>query len=217
MHDDEELSDSEREIAAMVRTVGSERIDWMAPPAGLWSRIEADISPRASDSTTPRAAGPATEASDQGMPTTAPRRVPRRTLIAALGGGIAAGIALGALGRGVFDPDAGQTVLTADLRTLTTDQLLGQAVLRQQNDDLFLQILANEPIEFAAGIVEVWLIHADGRRMVSIGVYEGVASARFPVPQTLLDQGFRLVDLSREPLDGDNNHSGNSIVRGELR
>lgn len=215
MDDEADLSDSEREIAAMVRSVRSERIDWMAPPPGVWSRIEADLGLRAEDSIDRRGAG--AERPDEAVVPGAPRRLSRRTLFTALGGGIAAGIALGALGRGVLDSDTGRAVLTADLRTLTTDQVLGRAIVHQQNGDLFLQVLANEPIEFAAGIVEVWLIHVDGKRMVSIGVYEGVESARYPVPQPLLDEGFRLVDLSREPLDGDNNHSGDSIVRGELR
>lgn len=211
MADDEELSDNEREIAAMVRTAGAERIDWVTPPPGLWSRIEADL-----DHPTPGPDTRGTGASDD--PATPPsRRVSRRTLLAALGGGIAAGAAVGALGRGALDSQTGRAVLSAELRTLTTGQRLGRAVLRQQKDDLFLEILASEPIEFPAGIVEVWLIHVDGQRMVSIGVYEAGDAARYPVLQSLLDQGFLLVDLSREPLDGNNNHSGDSIVRGELR
>lgn len=208
MDDNERLSDSEQEIAAMVRAVGAERVDWVPPPAGLWSRIEADLG-QPVDGT---ARGPVPGASAEVVTP----RPSRRTLLAAVGGGIVAGVALGALGRGLLDSGDRQTVLTADLRTLTTDQRLGRAVLRQQDGALFLEILASEPIEFTAGIVEVWLIHIDGQRMVSIGVYGDGESTRYPVPRTLVDQGYRLVDLSREPLDGDNNHSGDSIVRGEL-
>lgn len=218
MNDNEDLTKGEREVADMLRAAGGERIDWVAPPDGMWSRIEIELSRG-------RAAGPRLVAvesvSDSSAAAPSPRRLSRRTLLAALGGGIAAGIALGALGRGVLDSGVlgsggGRALRTAELRTLTTAELLGEAILRERGDALFLEILASEPIEFAAGIVEVWLINVDGQRMVSLGVYQGDAAARFPVPPLLLEQGFILVDLSREPLDGDNNHSGDSIVRGEL-
>lgn len=69
----------------------------------------------------------------------------------------------------------------------------------------------------AAGEVhEVWLIHRDGARMVSLGVMPDGTSASFPVPAALLAQGYEIVDVSVEPLDDDATHSGNSLLRGDL-
>jgi len=32
----------------------------------------------------------------------------------------------------------------------------------------------------------------------------------------MLDEGYRIVDISREQFDDDSTHSGDSLVRGEL-
>ena len=62
---------------------------------------------------------------------------------------------------------------------------------------------------------EVWLITADAKALVSLGVLEG-DDATFPVPNGVDLSDYVLVDVSQEPVDGDPAHSGDSIVRGEL-
>lgn len=62
---------------------------------------------------------------------------------------------------------------------------------------------------------EVWLITADASALVSLGVLEGTAQT-FPIPADVDLKDYVLVDVSQEPVDGDPNHSGDSIVRGEL-
>jgi anti-sigma-K factor RskA len=62
---------------------------------------------------------------------------------------------------------------------------------------------------------EVWLITADASALVSLGVLEG-SEQTFPVPADVDLKDYVLVDVSQEPDDGDANHSGDSIVRGEL-
>lgn len=53
--------------------------------------------------------------------------------------------------------------------------------------------------------------------MVSLGVLpQGTSNRSYPVPQSLLDEGYVIVDISREPLDDQPAHSGDSIVRGTL-
>jgi hypothetical protein len=53
--------------------------------------------------------------------------------------------------------------------------------------------------------------------MVSVGVLEpDRADQSFAIPQALLDQGYVIVDISREGFDGEAGHSGDSIVRGTL-
>jgi len=65
------------------------------------------------------------------------------------------------------------------------------------------------------GYREVWLISEDLSALVSIGVLEG-DDGRFVIPKGIDLEDFPLVDVSDEPLDGDPDHSGNSIVRGTL-
>lgn len=62
---------------------------------------------------------------------------------------------------------------------------------------------------------EVWLITADASALVSLGVLDG-RQQTFPIPADVDLKDYVLVDVSQEPVDGDPNHSGDSIVRGEL-
>lgn len=64
--------------------------------------------------------------------------------------------------------------------------------------------------------LEVWLINEDLERMVSVGVLDTDGSQQFPITQRMLDEGYRIVDISREQFDDDSTHSGDSLVRGEL-
>ena len=68
-----------------------------------------------------------------------------------------------------------------------------------------------------AGYVEVWLLNRDGKRLVSVGVLgDDARSGSFPISQRLLDEGYTVVDISREQFDDKPQHSGDSIVRGSL-
>lgn len=63
---------------------------------------------------------------------------------------------------------------------------------------------------------EVWLIRNDGNALISLGVLDG-DSGEFPIPSGVDLAEYDLVDISVEPVDGDPAHSGDSIVRGQLR
>ena len=63
----------------------------------------------------------------------------------------------------------------------------------------------------------MWLINKDLKRMVSVGVLQpGEPAQSFAIPQPLLDQGYVIVDISREKFDGSPAHSGDSLHRGKL-
>lgn len=52
--------------------------------------------------------------------------------------------------------------------------------------------------------------------VISIGFVHGTEPQQFVIDPRLLDEGYVIVDVSREPLDGNRKHSGDSIVRGTL-
>jgi len=56
----------------------------------------------------------------------------------------------------------------------------------------------------------------DGRRMASMGVLRGRSPATFPISQALIDQGYTIVDISREGFDNKPQHSDESLARGTL-
>jgi len=91
----------------------------------------------------------------------------------------------------------------------------GTAIVEEGPDgqlELRVQLAADEaPDTFR----EVWLITADASALVSLGVLEG-REQTFPIPTGVDLRDYVLVDVSQEPADGDPEHSGDSIVRGEL-
>ena len=66
------------------------------------------------------------------------------------------------------------------------------------------------------GFREVWLISSDTSQLVSLGVVRG-DTGRFTIPDGLDLTRYDLVDISEEPIDGNPERTGDSILRGQLR
>jgi hypothetical protein len=66
--------------------------------------------------------------------------------------------------------------------------------------------------------LELWLIEADADgEIVDIAPISLVSGAgAYEVPSSIDVSAFRIVDISIEPRDGDDTHSGRSILRGNL-
>jgi hypothetical protein len=133
-----------------------------------------------------------------------------------------AGVGLGRLGTGTdetpeaVDPtDTGTVVAATPLTALDSDAERGEASAVQTDDTFTIRVSANE-LGDEPGVHEVWLINVDGKRMISIGLLASGDEGEFAVPMDLIDEGYRIVDISVEPNDGDPTHSGVSIARGEL-
>ena len=202
---------------------------WNRPPGTLWSRIEEAIvlesaTPPGTDEEVPATEKPATEKPAATAPviTMEPRRAPRpgRRVVPWAAGMAAAGLAIGLLtGRALWSdtPPAPSTIAQAQLDTLDTNQRLGQARVVRAGASVDLTVATTRPFDARDGFIEVWLINKDGKRMVSVGVLQGSAPETFPITQALIDQGYIIVDISREGFDNKPQHSGDSLARGTLR
>jgi hypothetical protein len=156
------------------------------------------------------------------LPTRAdrPRRgIPTWAAAAAAAVALVAGLGLGRLTvpgtESPGQPDPGSVVAAADLTALDSDADRGVARAVRDDGTLTLRVTARE-LGDEDGFHEVWLINVDGTRMVALGVLAGGDTGEFQVPQGLIDEGYRIVDISVEPDDGDPTHSGVSLARGEL-
>ena len=109
----------------------------------------------------------------------------------------------------------GTVVAATPLTALDSDAGRGEASAVQTDDTFAIRVSASE-LGDAPGVHEVWLINVDGKRMISIGLLASGDEGDFAVPMDLIDEGYRIVDISVEPDDGDPTHSGVSIARGEL-
>lgn len=213
----------------------------VAPPASVWEAVEAELDRGSADLSTPAPAfaadpGPAT---GPVPPTTAPaqpapavvvgdelaqrragRSGRRRFTAAWIAGAAAAGLVVGVAGTRFLTaedaPPAAVTVASTSLDTLDTQQVKGTADVVRHDGRLDLTV-STQPIDPDGGYLEVWLINQDLERMVSVGVLEPtVTDQSFTIPQELLDQGYVIVDISREGFDEAPEHSGDSVVRGTL-
>ena len=120
-------------------------------------------------------------------------------------------------GRAIWQPDpAPQPVAQVALTTLDTKQDEGEASVVRTGEGLDLTVTTATPLDAGDGYLEVWLLNADGKRMVSVGVLAPGDEGSFPISKSLIDEGYVIVDISREQFDDSTAHSGDSLLRGKL-
>ncbi|GAB3024556.1 hypothetical protein GCM10011376_10100 [Nocardioides flavus (ex Wang et al. 2016)] len=184
----------------------------VAPPEHVRAQVLAQV--RAGDVAMVSSPSVETRASRRGVP------VWLAAVAAALA--LVAGLGLGRWGADTETPEAvappvdtGTVVAAATLTALDSDADRGRASAVRSEDTFTIRVSATE-LGDAPGVHEVWLINVDGVRMISIGLLASGTEGEFDVPMELVDQGYRIVDISVEPDDGDPTHSGVSLARGEL-
>ena len=217
----------------------------VAPPASVWDAVQRqiDAAPVAAGLTEPSATPAAVRMADNTGPEDPAERHDgpthdspatddlarartarggrRRYPLAWVAGAAAAGLVIGIVGARVLDRDTSAptpvTVASTSLDTLDTQQTKGSADVVRNDGRLDLDV-STDPIDPEGGYLEVWLINKDLQRMVSVGVLPPSGTDQsFPIPQSLLDQGYVIVDISREGFDDAPEHSGDSVVRGTLQ
>ena len=66
-----------------------------------------------------------------------------------------------------------------------------------------------------SGFYEVWLIDRGVKKMIPLGILRG-ARGEFAIPEGVDLGQYPIVDVSAEPLDGNPQHSGKSLLRGTI-
>lgn len=188
------------------RRASRETPEWSTPSDGTWDAIASslDFAPTA---------GPP-------LPSSSPPAPSRRSLFTGLGG-LVVGAVLGAGGLRVAQMASEPRGVAIKRATLTPlqdeDAKLGIAELRPLDVGYSLVVDVPAGAENPGGYIEVWLINIDGIRMVSMGVFAAGSPAKFFVSDALIEAGYLIVDLSNEEFDKESRHSGDTIMRGELR
>lgn len=208
-------------IAAAGAPPGLERPDDLERPgAEVWSAVTAEVR----DLTA--AARSAKPGSGSVAPPVrlGPRRQPRRGVPVAVVLLVATlCLVAGALGGFLLtpaseDPPVDQVVVevaTAELDMVDDGLSTGTATVSRTGSgtDLMLSLPRVDP---AGGYLEVWLLDRDLDRMVSVGVVGDSWTPSFSIPRRLLQDGYVVVDISRQSFDEGPTHSGDSIMRGTL-
>lgn len=210
-----------------------------APPADVWDRIAAEIE---AEEASALPAVPSSRAEEAGpgdahqVPATAPPRGARdrrprpstrptgrrdggrRRSALSRAAWLAAGLAAGVAGTLVVTqlpdgPAEPATVAEAELEPLPGWSETGVARVEEAGDRRLLHVEVTG--EVRDGMREVWLLDEAAQQLVSVGLLVGTEGT-FDLPEAIDLEELVLVDISREPLDGDPAHSGDSIVRGRL-
>lgn len=187
----------------------------VSPPEDVWNRIGTDLGFMTAS------IQPAQDRSTSDRDRFTLRQVlrPSRRLTA-VAASVAAvvGIGVGVIGTLLAtsnDPGRPATEAVVRLEPLAGKSGDGNADLLQGTGGPRLQISATGLAQ-TSGFYEVWLINEDGKRMVALGVLNPETGGTFQIPADVAGQGYRIVDVSLEPDDGNPEHSHNSIIRGTL-
>lgn len=138
--------------------------------------------------------------------------------VAALVAGLGVGrLSVGEPEAAPVEPEPTGSVLAATaLTALDSDAPRGAVEAVNDADDVVTVSVRATELGDEPGFHEVWLINVDGERMVALGILARSDIGTFEVPRRLIEEGYRIVDISVEPADGDPTHSGVSLARGEL-
>jgi hypothetical protein len=198
--------DQLRAVVAGARSLTADDLP-VAPPSRVWDAVATELGLGRD-----RSAAPGTTETAAVVPLARPRR--RTALLVAAAAVV--GLLVGSVVTGVVvaGHDGGGVVASADLAALPAHQGTGAAEVVGTGDRRELRLDVTG-LTTGNGFYEVWLLDADGKRLVSLGLLDG-SSATFPLPPQVDLTDFPVVDVSLEPADGNPAHSGDSIVRGTL-
>lgn len=167
-----------------------------APPEAVWERVVDELT-RAGDL--------------EPAPDIAPRRAAWRQPWAAVSTLIAV-VVLAAAVLLTFTDDAGAVVAEAVLEPLAEVDT-ATAVLTADGEQRWLTV-ETPVLPDTDGYYELWLVTADGSGLVSLGPVTD--NGPHDIPSAVDTDVYSVVDISREPSDGDPNHSLDSVLRGPL-
>ena len=204
-------------LADVRRLAGAEPL--VAPPAGLRERVLAEVRSEAggTDPEAPRVDAPADELGQRRTARSAPRRgIPLWAAGLAAAAALVVGVGVGNVINDESAPaDDVEVLASAELTTVEGTEPRGGARVEESDGVVTVHVEASS-LKDIDTLREVWLLNVDGTRMVSLGFLASGDEGDFEVPGRLLEEGYRILDISVEPDDGDPTHSGVSVARGEL-
>lgn len=200
--------------------LGADRL--VAPPPDLRARVMAEALGRPTAAATETGTGETPPGAP--VPLASRRRggIPLWLASAAAVTALVAGLGVGRMSVGEpeaapVEPEPTGSVLAAtSLTALDSDAPRGAVEAVNDADDVVTVSVRATELGDEPGFHEVWLINVDGERMVALGILARSDNGTFEVPRRLIEEGYRIVDISVEPDDGDPTHSGVSLARGEL-
>jgi len=218
-----QLDEDEARIDALLRSMTDDDLEFAAPPADLWNDIEAAVFADSPSDTVGEESG---ESPTNNVVDITSRFRRGTAFFAAAAAAVV--VVIGAIVVAASGNDSPSFEVVGDARldwqegfvdegvTLTVD-----ATILGTDSAQAVQLSAAALPPRAGEDLELWLIGIDAAGELTIstlGIIESDADGTYEVPDDFDSSAFDtvLVDISYEPRDGDETHSGASIVRGEI-
>ena len=218
-----QLDEVEARIDALLRSMTGDDLEFAAPPADLWNDIEAAVFADSPSDTVGEESG---ESPTNNVVDITSRFRRRTAFFAAAAAAVV--VVIGALVVAASGNDSPSFEVVGDARLDWQEgfvdegaELTVDATILGTDSAQAVQLNAAALPPRAGEDLELWLIGIDaaGERTIStLGIIESDADGTYEVPDDFDSSAFDtvLVDISYEPRDGDETHSGASIVRGEI-
>ena len=218
-----QLDENEARIDALLRSMTDEDLEFAAPPADLWNDIEAAVFADSPSDTVGEESGE----SPMNNVVDITSRFRRGTAFFAAAAA-AVVVVIGALVVAASGNDSSSFEVVGDARLDWQEGFVDEGVAVTVDATIIgtgsaqaVQLSAAALPPRAGEDLELWLIGIDAAGELTIstlGIIESDADGTYEVPDDFDSSAFDtvLVDISYEPRDGDETHSGASIVRGEI-
>lgn len=208
----------EDRAVAYLRSITVDDRALVSPPADLFDAIASEAFADDGGHGVDRRKPSAASSEGAAVVDLADRRA-RRSRTLTIVGAVAAGVLLLAGVAGVLTnrPSGTEVVASADLELLAGGGS-GNADLIERDDTLFL-VLDVSDLQAAeqADFYELWLLAPDVSDMASLAKFDtSTDTIEVELPDGVDPSTLPVVDISEEVDDGDDTHSGLSILRGEL-
>jgi hypothetical protein len=188
------------------------------PPPAVWASIAAatgvSAAPRPERMVAAADPVPAAEPVPSNVVPMRERRS-RPWLLAVAAAVVGAAVGAGAVAVLQGDDEGGASVAAAALDPLENADASGSARVVEREDGTRVLELELQAPDLDDAYYEVWLLRPDVSGLVPVGTTQA-GTSQFEIPDDLDLGQFPVVDVSIEPLDGDPEHSGDSVVRGVL-
>lgn len=218
-----QLDENEARIGALLRSMTEDDLEFAAPPADLWNDIEAAVFADSPSDTVGEESG---ESPTNNVVDITSRFRRGTAFFAAAAAAVV--VVIGALVVAASGNDSSSFEVAGDARLDWQEGFVDEGVAVTV-DATILGTGSAQAVQLSAAALppragedlELWLIGIDAAGELTIstlGIIESDADGTYEVPDDFDSSAFDtvLVDISYEPRDGDETHSGASIVRGEI-
>ena len=218
-----QLDEDEARIDALLRSMTDDDLEFAAPPADLWNDIEAAVFADSPSDTVGEESG---ESPTNNVVDITSRFRRGTAFFAAAAAAVV--VVIGALVVAASGNDSSSFEVVGDARLDWQEGFVDEGVAVTV-DATILGTGSAQAVQLSAAALppragedlELWLIGIDAAGELTIstlGIIESDADGTYEVPDDFDSSAFDtvLVDISYEPRDGDETHSGASIVRGEI-